>query len=69
MRIRVLQTPPAYVVDGFDVRTLRAGHVYDLDLRVANYLVIAGYAARAEDEHSTPPIPSGSGETEPSTST
>jgi hypothetical protein len=69
MRIRLLKTPPAYVVDGFDVRSLRAGHIYDLDIRMARYLVIAGYAARAEDEQSTPPAPQPAGETKPSTST
>ena len=69
MRVRVLKTPPAYVVDGFDVRSLRADHVYDLDTRMANYLVIAGYAARAEDERSSTPAPRKAGDTEPSTST
>ena len=59
MRIRLLKTPPAYVVDGFDVRSLRTGHIYDLDTRMANYLVIAGYAAQAEDEPSIRPGQSG----------
>jgi hypothetical protein len=69
MRVRLLKTPPAYVVDGFDVRSLRTDHIYDLDIRMANYLVIAGYAARAEDERSNPPAPRQAGDTEPSTST
>jgi hypothetical protein len=69
MRVRVLKTPPAYVIDGFDVRNLRADHVYDLDTRMANYLVMAGYAARAEDERSHTPAPQQAGDTEPSTST
>jgi hypothetical protein len=68
MRIRVLKTPPAYVVDGFDVRSLHAGHIYDLDIRLANYLVIAGYAARVEDEHSIPATHQKAGETKSSTS-
>jgi len=68
MRIRVLKTPPAHVGDGFDVRSLRAGHIYDLDLRLANYLVIAGYAGRVEDEHSIPFAPQKARETKSSTS-
>jgi hypothetical protein len=62
MRIRLLKTPPAYVVDGFDVRSLQSGHIYDLDTRMANYLVVAGYAARAEDERQILPDHRKSGE-------
>jgi hypothetical protein len=69
MRVRVLKTPPAYVIDGFDVRSLRSDHVYDLDTRMANYLVVAGYAVRMEDERSNPPAPQQAGKTGPSTST
>jgi hypothetical protein len=69
MRIRLLKTPPAHVVDGFDARSLRAGHIYDLDVRMASYLVIAGYAARAEDEHSNGPAATPPGATLPSTLT
>jgi hypothetical protein len=68
MQILVVKTPPAYVVDGFDVRGLRAGHVYDLDTRLANYLVIAGYAERVHDQLSAP-SPHDADESEPSTST
>jgi hypothetical protein len=68
MRIRVLKNPPAYIIDGFDVRSLRAGQIYDLDTRMANYLIVAGYAARAEDERSIQPTPHQAGGTKPSTS-
>lgn len=38
-------------MDGFDVRSFRLGHVYDverMDIRTANYLLIAGYAVQME---------------------
>jgi hypothetical protein len=41
-------------MDGFDVRDLRAGHIYDVETRTANYLIIAGYAVRADDEPEVP---------------
>jgi hypothetical protein len=69
MRIRVLKTPPPAVIDSFDVRSLRAGHVYDLDMRMANYLVIAGYAARAEDEQTKTSSAAEAGKSEPYTPT
>jgi len=50
MRIRVVKTPPAPMMDGFDVRGLLAGHIYDIDSRLAAYLIIAGYAVPADDE-------------------
>jgi hypothetical protein len=52
MRIRLIKTPPAPAMDGFDVRDMRAGHVYDIDNRTANYLIIAGYAVPADDDKS-----------------
>jgi len=35
-------------MDGFDVRALRVDHVYDVDSRMGQYLVIAGYAVPDE---------------------
>ena len=53
LRIRVTKTPPAPLMDGFDLANLLAGGFYDVDGRTANYLVIAGYAVRvrANDDH------------------
>jgi len=48
MRIRVIKTIPAPLMDGFDVRALRVDHVYDVDSRMGQYLVIAGYAVPDE---------------------
>jgi hypothetical protein len=49
MQIRVIKTPPAPLMDGFDVRDIHAGYICDVDARTANYLVIAGYAVPAEN--------------------
>ena len=51
MQVRIIKTPPAYVIDGFDVRGMLAGHVYDVDPRMANYLVLAGFAIRTDDNN------------------
>ena len=53
MRVRVIKTPPAPMMDGFDVRCMRAEHTYDVDSRTGSYLVIAGYAVRDDDESET----------------
>jgi hypothetical protein len=37
-------------MDGFDVRNMRADEFHDVDSRTANYLVIAGYAARVRGD-------------------
>jgi len=54
MRIRIIKTPPAYVMDGFDVRGLRADRVYDVDPRMAKYLVMAAFAVRIDDDEGAP---------------
>jgi hypothetical protein len=53
MRIRVTKSPPAPLMDGFDVRNLVADQICDVDGRTATYLVIAGYAVRirAHDDY------------------
>lgn len=53
MRVRVIKTPPAPMMDGFDVSCLRAEQIYDVDSRTGSYLVIAGYAVRADDDSET----------------
>lgn len=44
MRIRMVKAPPAPLMDGFDMRGLRVGQVYDVGNALARYLVVAGYA-------------------------
>jgi hypothetical protein len=54
MRIRIVKTPPAYVIDGFDMRGLRAGQTYELDARLANYVVMAGFGTGADEKPAVP---------------
>jgi hypothetical protein len=44
MRILIVKTPPAPMMDGFDVRRFRAPHSYHVDDLMGDYLIIAGYA-------------------------
>ena len=44
MRIRITKTPPAPLMDGFDVRNLEAGQIHEVDRGTADYLMLAGYA-------------------------
>jgi len=46
MRIRIIKSPPAPIMDGFDVRDMVAEQIRDVDGPTANYLVIAGYGVR-----------------------
>lgn len=46
MRIRITKTPPAPLMDGYDVRNMTAGQILELDGERANYLLMAGYAVR-----------------------
>lgn len=48
MRIRIERPLPGPLMDGFDVHLLHAGEVYDVDERMARYLIIAGYAVVIE---------------------
>lgn len=54
MRIRIIKNVPPPVMDGFDVLGMRAEQVYDVDRRIGDYLIIAGYADRADDQESEP---------------
>jgi hypothetical protein len=44
VRVRIKKTPPAPVMDGFDVRSFHAGHVYNVPAPLGRYLLVAGYA-------------------------
>ena len=44
MKIRIVKTPPAPKMDGFDLERFKLGKVYDVDSRLGQYLVMAGYA-------------------------
>jgi hypothetical protein len=46
MRIRITKTPPAPLMDGYDVRNMTAGQILELDGERAKYLLMAGYAVR-----------------------
>jgi hypothetical protein len=46
MRIRIIKTPPAPLMDGFDVRNMAAGQIHEVERGTADYLVLAGYAVR-----------------------
>jgi hypothetical protein len=50
MRIRMVRTPPAPLMDGFDLRGLRVDHTYDVDDRLGGYLIIADYAVPVDAE-------------------
>jgi hypothetical protein len=59
MRVRIVKTPPAYVIDGFEMRGLRAGGTYDLEPRLANYVVRAEFGVVADDNSESvtaPPV-------------
>lgn len=49
MEIRIIKTPTAPSMDGFDVRGLHAGRVYVVDDRLARYLIVADYAEVTDD--------------------
>jgi hypothetical protein len=44
MKVRVTRKPPAPLMDGFNVSGLAAGVTYDLESRLAEYLLDSGYA-------------------------
>jgi hypothetical protein len=50
MRIRLVMLPPAPLVDGFDVGQYRGGpvgEIYDVEPKLARYLILAGHAETA----------------------
>jgi hypothetical protein len=44
--VRIIKRPPAPTMDGFDLRGFEVGRVYVVEARLANYLILAGYAER-----------------------
>ena len=51
LRIRFLATPKDGDFDEFDLRRFRIGEVYDVPLRLASMLIIAGYAELVSGGH------------------
>jgi hypothetical protein len=50
MRILMVKTPPAPMMDGFNVRRFRARRTYEVDHLMGRYLIIAGYAIGVESD-------------------
>ena len=53
-RVQIIKRLPAPRLDGFDVKDLRVNVVCDVEPRLANYLVLAGYAKRLVDQGPLP---------------
>jgi hypothetical protein len=51
LRIRYLAIPKDGDFDEFDLRRFRVGEVYDVPLRLASLLIIAGYAELLSGGH------------------
>ena len=49
MLIRIVRPLPAPLMDGFDVRQFQTRQLYEVDVRIGNYLIVAGYAERVDD--------------------
>jgi len=49
MLIRIIKAPPAPLMDGYEVRMFRVAYLYEVEPRIGNYLVVAGYAERVDD--------------------
>jgi hypothetical protein len=48
MEVWIVRRPPAPSMDGFNMRGLEVGRVYEVDDRTAQYLIDSGYARTAE---------------------
>ena len=46
--VRIVKPLPAPAMDGFDMRGLACGRIHSVDMRLARYLVFAGYAEPAD---------------------
>lgn len=47
LRIRILKTPREDLFDEFDVHRFRVGQTYEVPVRLASLLMLAGYAESA----------------------
>jgi hypothetical protein len=50
MLIRIIRSLPAPLMDGFDVRGFRVEGIYDVDIRLGRYLIVAEYAEPSDDK-------------------
>jgi hypothetical protein len=48
MQIRIVKNPPAPRMDGWDVSAFCVGQECEVESRIGNYLIVAGYAVRVE---------------------
>jgi hypothetical protein len=47
LRIRIIVAPREDMFDEYDVRRFRVGQIYEVPVRLASLLILAGYAAAA----------------------
>lgn len=47
LRIRIITAPREDMFDEYDVRRFRVGQIYEVPVRLASLLILAGYAAAA----------------------
>ena len=47
LRIRIIAPPREDMFDEYDVRRFRVGQIYEVPVRLASLLILAGYAAAA----------------------
>ena len=50
MLIRITKSPPAPLMDGFDVRGFRVEGVYEVDVALGRYLIVAEYAEPCDEQ-------------------
>jgi len=62
MRIKLIKKPSAKEAEWFDVSNFEVGKIYDVGLRLAEYLIVCGFARDADEgpveiaADRTPPI-------------
>ena len=58
MKVRILRTPPARILEGVDLgqHRFQSGGTYEVERHVADVLIVWGYAERVDSE---PILPSG----------
>ena len=50
MLIRIIKSPPAPLMDGFDVRGFHVEGMYDVDIALGRYLIVAEYAEPCDEQ-------------------